>query len=155
LNPGMRAMPGQARQNPDARKVLQQDLATAFKRHLSPDDWARYQKEIEKRDAERKKAALAFLVDALDRDLLLSLEQRDRLSEALSSRWDDTWCMYIEYLMYGNQFYPQAIDALVTPVLNATQRKAWQTTQKVQGFWGFGGVWNNQGNEDFLAELLG
>jgi hypothetical protein len=154
-NGAVRVRRGQGPGNPDARKMLQQELAAAFKKHLTPDEWAQYDKEIDKRDAERRKAALAFLVDSLDRELLLSRQQRDKLSDALSANWDDAWCMYIEYLMYGNQFFPQGIDKLVTPVLNETQKKAWQTAQKVQGFWGFGGVWNVQNNEDLLAELLG
>ena len=48
--------------------------------------------------------------------------------------------MSLEYLLYGNQFYPQGVDAFVTPFLDATQKKIWQGTQKVGGIGGLGGV---------------
>jgi hypothetical protein len=154
-NPQVRVAPGETAKPPDAAKMLHDGLASAFKKHLSPDQWTSYQKESAQRALNRKEAALSFLVDALDRELLLSATQRDKLTRTFSANWDDTWCMYLEYISYGNQFFPQAIDQLVAPVLNDTQRKAWQSTQKVSGFWGFGGMWNNMIEDDFLADLLG
>jgi hypothetical protein len=146
---------GQSVQTPDAATLLRQRLAAAFKKHLSPEQQARYDEEVEKRTAGRKRAGVNYLVDALDRELLLSASQRDKIASSLRANWDDSWFMYIEYITYGNQFFPQAIDRFVAPVLDATQKKAWQTTQKVQGFWGFGGIWNMQNDDSVLNELLG
>jgi hypothetical protein len=152
---GMRGAAGATLPIPDAIGLLQERLAAAYKKHLTPDQQARYQQEIEKRASGRKQAGLLFLVDALDRELLLSAGQRDTLTDSLRANWDDSWCIYIDYILYGNQFFPRSIDRLVMPVLNETQKKAWSTTQKVQGFWGFGGVWNLQNDDGLLAELLG
>ena len=79
-------------------------------------------------------------MDAIDRDLYLSGAQRLKLTDSLLSHWDEGWSMSLEYLLYGNQFYPQGIDAFVTPFLDPTQKKIWQGTQKVGGIGGLGGV---------------
>jgi hypothetical protein len=141
--------------NPDPGKMLQDGLAVVIKKHLTPDQYAHYQAESDKRSASRKKAALEFLIDVLDRDLVLSNNQREKLTESLSAHWDDGWCMYMEYMLYGNQFYPQTIDQYVTSVLNDNQKKVWQWMQKVQGFWGFGNVMGGMINDGdpLLTEL--
>ena len=111
-----------------------------MKKDLTSEQFAHYQAEVEKRDANRKQSAVRFLVDAIDRDLYLSGQQRLKLTESLLAHWDQSWSMSLEYLLYGNQFYPLGIDAYVTPFLDATQKKIWQGTQKVGGIGGIGGV---------------
>jgi hypothetical protein len=148
------AVRGQAGRTPDWAKKLQESIALEFKKHLTPEQFARYQSEVEKRDAERREIGVRFLVDAIDRELLLSPRQREQLMATLGARWDEGWAMYLEYIMYGNQFFPQEVDRLVTTVLDETQKKVWQGTQKVSGFWGFGGLWGFQNAEDPLQQLL-
>jgi hypothetical protein len=157
LTPRARAIPrGQSTSTPDANKLLEDGLATVMKKNLSPEQWSRYQSEREKRTANRKQAAIRFLLDAIDRDLYLSDQQRTRLRELLSSHWDDGWALYLDYVLYGNQFYPQTIDPFVTPILSAAQKKVWQGAQKAGNFWGFGGVWGGFVNDnDALEEELG
>jgi hypothetical protein len=138
---------GQANANPDPSTQLQERLAVAIKKHLTPEQSATYQSECDKRNANRKRAALTFLVDVLDRDLILSSQQREKIAEALSAHWDDGWCMYMEYILSGNQFYPSDIDQYVRPLLNDNQKKVWQGAQKVQGFWGFGMMLGNVMND--------
>ena len=67
-----------------------------MKKDLSPEQWSRYQAELDKRLASRKQIAVHYLVEALDRDLYLSDQQRTRLTESLSSQWDDSWYIYLE-----------------------------------------------------------
>jgi len=145
---------GQAAKNPDWATKLQENVGVEFKKHLTPEQFARYQSEVEKRAAERKEVGLHFLVDAIDRELLLSPRQREQLLATLGPKWDEGWAMYLEYIMYGNQFFPQDVDRLVTPVLDETQKKVWQGAQKVSGFWGFGGLWGFQNAEDPLQQFL-
>ncbi len=148
------AVRGQAARNPDWANKLQETIAVEFKKQLTPDQFAQYQSEVDKRSAERKEFGLRFLVDAIDRELLLSPKQRDQLLATLGPKWEGGWAMYLEYIMYGNQFFPQEVDRLVTPVLDNTQKKVWQGAQKVSGFWGFGGMWGFQNGEDPLQKLL-
>jgi hypothetical protein len=64
--------------------------------------------------------------------------------------------MALEYVLYGNQFYPMGVDAWVTPLLDDSQKKVWQGAQKVGMVWGFGGVWSALMNDnDALEEELG
>jgi hypothetical protein len=148
-------LPGKAATTPDPGNQLQDALALVIKKHLTPEQYAHYRSEFDKRSANRKQAALTFLVDVLDRDLVLSSQQREKVTESLSAHWEDGWCMYMEYVLYGNLFYPSGVDPYVTPLLSDHQKKVWQGVQKVQGFWGFG---NNMGGmindgDPLLAEL--
>ncbi len=152
---------GQARTAPVARnldggKVLERAFAVVMKKHLTPEQFSRYEAEIEKRNANRRRSALHYLVDTMDRDLYLSDQQRLKVTESLTSHWDDSWCASLEYVLYGNQFYPMGIDPFVTPYLDDTQKRVWQGTQKVGAPWGFGGVIGNFMNDnDALEEELG
>jgi len=142
--------------NPDPGKLLLDGLAAVMKKDLAPEQWSRYQAELDKRLASRKQIAIRYLLDALDRDLYLSHQQRTKLTDALSSHWDDGWSIYLEYMLQGNQFYPMGIDPLVATVLSDTQKKVWQSFQRVGGFWGFGGMSGGFMNDpDALEEELG
>jgi hypothetical protein len=143
-------------QSTDGFKALQQELALVMKKNLTPEQFSRYEAELNKRDANRRRSALHYLVDAMDRDLYLSDQQRVKLTESLASHWDDSWCTSLEYVLYGNQFYPVGIDAYVIPIFDDTQKRVWQGTQKVGANWGFGGVMGNFMNDnDALEEELG
>jgi hypothetical protein len=88
--------------------------------------------------------------------LYLSGPQRLKLTESLLAHWDQSWSMSLEYLLYGNQFFPQGIDPFVTPFLDATQKRIWQGTQKVGGIGGIGGVLGGFMNDvDALEVELG
>jgi hypothetical protein len=142
-------------QSADGFKVLQDELALVMKKNLTPEQFTRYEAELEKRNANRRRSALHYLVDAMDRDLYLSDQQRVKLTESLRSHWDDSWCTSLEYVLYGNQFYPLGIDPYVIPVLDDTQKRVWQGTQKAGGMMGFGGVLGNFMNDnDALEEEL-
>jgi hypothetical protein len=155
-----RRAPGVARNRPgtgfDATKLLQEGLRAAVKKDLTPEQWTRYEAEAQKRSANRKQAGIGLVIDAIDRDLYLSDDQRARLSEALSSHWDDGWSLCADYIMYGNEFYPQAIEPYVTPILSDTQKRVWQGAQKMNAVFGFGAIWGNLMNDhDELEEELG
>ena len=146
----------QQSQNIDGGKLLRERLTAVMKKHLTPEQWPRYQAETDKRLESRKQSGVRFLLATLDRELFLSDQQRDKLAESLSTHWEDGWGMYLEYILYGNQFFPLAVDPFVTPILNEHQTKVWQSSQRVGGFWGFGGVWGGFMNDnDALEEELG
>jgi hypothetical protein len=146
---------GGARTSPgvDGLTVLQEGLASVMKKDLTSEQFAHYQSEVEKRDANRKQCAVRFLVDAIDRDLYLSGSQRLKLTESLLSHWDHGWSVCLEYLLYGNQFYPVGIDPHVTPFLDATQKKIWQAAQKMGGIGGIGGVFGGFMNDNDALEV--
>ena len=54
---------------------------------------------MEKRTASRKQVVIDNLVAKLDQDLVLTSEQREKLVEALSANWKDSWGQSLEMLM--------------------------------------------------------
>jgi hypothetical protein len=136
----------------DPRKQIREGLATAVKTRLSPELAAKYQEEIARRDAARKQLAIRNLVARLDRDLVLSPDQRGKVAESLASHWEDSWCQSIEMFMYDNQIVPPIPDQYVAPFLNDAQKKIWRGTQKAQVFYGGLGMMGGIMVEDPLED---
>ena len=140
----------------DGCKLLQEGLSAVMKTNLNPGQWAKYQVERDRRDVYRKQCALRFLIDAIDRDLYLSPQQRNTLRESLVSHWDSGWQQHVDYFLAGRQSYPWTIDPLVNPILNDSQKKVWHNIQKVEGYLGFIGYWGRFVNDhDLLEQELG
>lgn len=130
----------QAGNNSSPQKLLRDSFAKSVKTHLSPDQAARFQDEVDRQAADRRKAVVRKLVARLDRDLVLSAEQREKIFESLVFHWQDAWCPQLEVFMYGDQFFPNIPDKHVSVFLNETQRKVWRARQQNQGNIFFGGM---------------
>jgi hypothetical protein len=120
----------------DPHKLIEEGLVQAIKSRLPAEQVARYQEELTKRAAGRKRLALRNLVARLDHDLVLSPEQRDKLGESLSAHWDDAWGQSLEMFLYDNNYFPPISDQYVVPFLNESQKKIWGSAQRFQGFFG-------------------
>lgn len=133
-----------AGQMPDMRKSIQDAVSAAVKKHLSADQAARYDAEIEERIANQKRVAVRNSVAMLDEELCLSADQRERISESMSAHWSDNWIQSIELFQYGRQFLFPIPDQCILPFLNETQKAVWQGNRETrQNFFGgafFGGV---------------
>lgn len=140
---------------PDAAATLRHELAAVFKKHLTADQYRIYETESARRDELRRKAGARFLVDCIDREVLLSAEQKARISEILEKNWDESWTLCLEYLLRSNNIFPSGVDPYVTPELNQAQRAVWQTARKVQFGLSFGPNWAGNGQLDPIPALLG
>ncbi len=120
----------------DPRKLIEEGLVAALKAKVSAEQAARYQAELAKRAAARKRLTLRNLVARLDHDLILSPKQRDQISESLSTHWDESWDQSIEMFMNDNNYLPPIPDRAVAPSLNESQAKIWRTIPKYQRFFG-------------------
>jgi hypothetical protein len=118
--------------NPDPSKVIPEGFARIIRDHLTPDQAGRYRAEVESRAAEEKRAAVRDLVAMLDAELILSAEQRDKLTESLSSRWDDAWGRAAGRSSLRPGFVPFIPDPLVSPFLDQTQQAVWRAIPKQQ-----------------------
>lgn len=117
----------------DPQKMIRQMLERTIKANLSAEQAARYQAEIDRRVADRKRAAIRGLIATLDQDLSLSSKQREDLSEAFGSNWQGTWAQQLDAVMQqGGQFLPSLPPKLIEPILNATQKKIWRGSQANQ-----------------------
>ncbi len=125
-------------QYPEPQQVLEDVLSKSVTGFLSPAQRARYKEEIDKRIANRKQVALDNLVAKLDSDLVLTALQREKISESLSSHWNDSWSQSMQMLMNIEQFFPNIPDNLVVPFLTENQKKSWQRIPRNQNvFFGF------------------
>ena len=125
-------------QYPEPQQVLEDVLSKSVTGLLSPAQRARYKEEIDKRIANRKQVALDNLVAKLDSDLVLTALQREKISESLSSHWNDSWSQSMQMLMNIEHFFPNIPDNLVAPFLTENQKKSWQRIPRNQNvFFGF------------------
>ncbi len=116
----------------DPHDMVRRGVARTVRTNLTAEQVARFEKEIAERTADRRRAAVGHLVARLDRDLNLSGEQRDKLTESLTGNWNDTWEQQFEAMLRqpGAQFLPQLTERLVTPHLTPTQRKIWRASRE-------------------------
>jgi hypothetical protein len=125
--------------------------------HVSPEKAAAYQKELDLRDAARRRVARLNLVAAVDKRLLLSAEQRDKLDELLEKNWQSSWNQ-LQILMQDGQYFPPMPDEKILPLLTESQKSVWRAIQKGNVFWGFelnmfqgieieDEVWPDEGNK--------
>ena len=132
---------GQQPTFPDPRKLIADALTKSVKTTLSAEQATRYQDELDKRGANRKRVALINLVAKLDHDLVLTAEQRDKLAASLSSQWDDRWALSLDMFHHGDQFYPSIPDNLLLPILSEAQKGVWRSAAKNNNvFWGWAGL---------------
>lgn len=125
-------------QLPDSntRKPFADDLLSSAKRHLTADQVAAYERELAARDRDHKQMAVLVTAAKIDHKLVLSAEQRKRVTKMLNEDWDVSWGA-AQMLMYEGQYFPDVPDSKLTPLLTSSQEKIWRTVnQQGQEFWG-------------------
>lgn len=138
--------PGQQFDWPDPRSEIAELLVKAVANNLSAEQTERYQLELTKRSAARKRVALFNLVFKIDKDLLLTTEQRTKVSESLEKNWKSEWGQQLEVFVYGDQFSPILPDDQVVPFLNEKQKVIWKGLPKnANQIWGWLGMGFIQG----------
>jgi hypothetical protein len=113
----------------DPRAPIADAIAKAVRDTLTPDQAARYQKELDLRTAARKRAVVMNLVAMIDRAVVLTPDQRDKLSEILADNWNGSWDQ-TQLFMYGGQYFPMMPDAKINPILSDAQRAVWRGIPK-------------------------
>ncbi|MBC8114866.1 MAG: BON domain-containing protein, partial [Candidatus Saccharimonas sp.] len=110
---------------PDPRRIIRDALAKVLKETLTPEQMAKYTEEATKRTALRKRAAILSVVALLDSTMCLTVEQRDKITESISSGWQDKWEQWLMMSAYGGQYFPMVPDQFVVTHLNAEQKSVW------------------------------
>jgi len=126
---GFRLVGGQQSQSNDPRTIIGDELMKSVKATLSAEQAARYQKESELRVVTRKRVAVLNILARLDKELVLTDQQREKLKEVLQANWDDSWSQ-TQRLMNLSHYLPQVPDKAVIPILNKSQTKVWRGMQK-------------------------
>jgi hypothetical protein len=124
----------------DPRAPIVDALAKSVRTTLSPEQAARYQKELDQRAAARKQVALLNLVAKVDKVLVLTTEQRDQLAKVLENKWPKSWNQpeMLQVLMWNDQYFPQKMpDTEILLILTENQKTVWRGIPKVDVRFGF------------------
>jgi hypothetical protein len=130
------SMQGPHRGGQEPHALLAEAIARSVKASLSAEQAARYQKELELRDAARKRATVRNLVGKVDKLLLLTNEQRDRLAGILETHWNAAWNQ-TQWLTYSAAYFPPMPDTEILAILTEPQKTVWRGAQKVNILFGF------------------
>lgn len=116
---------------PDVRQWIQDGLMAAVKVQLTPSQAERYRVELEARSAEVKRVAILNFVAKLDRALLLSADQRTKLTDLLSAQWYEAWTLVLQNYNLDDEYVPTIPEPLISQFLNDDQKSVWARFQKV------------------------
>ena len=126
----------------DPRETLSAELEKALQKTLTAEQTAAYKKERNLRTAAQRRAVVKSLIVMMDRSLVLSAEQRDKIHEVLEKNWNDSWYTYV--VRFGGNYFPAMPDAKILPILNENQKTIWHGIGKANIMFGFHGL--NMGN---------
>ncbi len=122
---------------PDPRRLIPEAMSKFVNERLSPEQAARYRAESDAKAEFSRKVALANIVANIDEELMLSPDQRTRLTQAIDSNWKPAWYGSNQAYLNGNQMVPNIPDAVIVPILEPIQKRAWDKKQKTQTtYWG-------------------
>ncbi len=123
----------------DARTSIEDGVAKLIKAELPKEKAEIYADECKKRAAFSQKMAVENLVVRIDKELILSPEQRAKLTRSLSEHWDKSWAPQLEMFIHGMDIWPNVPDQWIRPHLTAAQQVAWGRLNKQSGHMFFGG----------------
>jgi hypothetical protein len=89
------------------------------------------------------------LVVKLDDQLILTTEQREKLTQTLSSEYQDSLGQWQTMLMHNVEMVPQIPDNLIVPLLDDRQKAVWRGASKMGPQVIFG--WNLEPNQLGIA----
>lgn len=130
---------GEARKMPDPRNLVERQIAEVLNTRLPAKQADEYRQESEKRTASRKRTMVLNLVVKLDDRLVLTAEQRAKLTQTLSTEYQDALGQWQTMLMHNVGMVPQIPDNLIVPLLDERQKAVWQKTAKMGPHAIFGG----------------
>jgi hypothetical protein len=148
-----RVVIGGPRDTEDPRETIQRGVAKLVAETLPDEKAAIYEKEADQRAEFERNATVANLVEQLDDDLILSPEQRDKITAALIEHWDMKWAPQLESFAIGRNYFLPVPNQWVRPELTAAQRKVFDELNNSSQRIIFGGLtFGFQGN-DFINDV--
>jgi hypothetical protein len=126
----------QDQEQPEARQLVGDAVARSVKSVLSAEQTRRYQQELDRRAAARRRVVLTSLVAAIDRRLVLAADQRAQLTDILEKNWRATWSQ-TQMLVQDGDFLPALPDDKIVPILSEKQKSVWREMQKGNFYLGF------------------
>ena len=131
---------------PNPRKIIHEGLTNALRETLTGEQMEHYTYQATKRAESRKRAAILNMVSRLDGSLSLTPKQRERISQSLSSTWQDRWEEWLKIQNYNSVYFPAVPNSCIVPHLNGDQALVWSGIQKVEFGLNYG--WGGQEHTD-------
>jgi hypothetical protein len=122
----------------DPRASIEAGVKKIVEADLPKRQQSLYAKECRKREAFHRKVSVDNLVARIDKELQLAPEQREKLTESLTTHWDKNWAPQLEMFMHGSDYWPNVPDQWIRPHLTAAQQLAWSRLNKQPGHVVFG-----------------
>ena len=126
--------------NDDPRLAIEKFLMPLTEAKLGPEKARLYRQECDKRAEARRHVTVLNLVAALDERLILTAQQRGKLVESLSAKYDNSWQQFFEVYGGFDQYFPPMPEQSIVPLLDEKQKSVWQETAKMSGQVYFGMV---------------
>jgi hypothetical protein len=118
---------------PEVRNLVAAGISKAGRTVLTADQAARYQQELKEREASRRRVVVRMLATAADCKLVLSAEQRAKLTEILDKNWQPWWS---QHLVRGAGILVPLPDDEILPILSESQKAVWRVLQKANRWYG-------------------
>jgi hypothetical protein len=91
---------------PNPRELLEEGIKKVVEESLSEDQVKLFNDESSKRKEFEKQTALDNLISKIDGELMLTSEQRVKLTESLGANWQKNWAPQLEYFTFGADMLP-------------------------------------------------
>ena len=127
----------------DPVSQLQTAVAEAIGGTLPEEKRGPYQEEVALRDEFRQQASAESLTALIDERLLLSDEQRTKITQSLAESAEDHGLPPLETMMHmGSSYLPSMPEEAITPHLDDGQKQLWNQVQKISYGMSFDGNHN-------------
>lgn len=126
----------QGRKGFDPRAEIREQLAGVVRKQASPEAFAAYDRERQRRGQRRAEAARVKTISRLDSQLELTAEQRGAIERDLEAGWQAAWNAVLDdhgMVVNGRPLAPDYCDAAVRPHLGDAQRRQWDEWRKASG----------------------
>jgi hypothetical protein len=147
-----RVVIGGPKNSADPRDLIQKGVARLVAEKLPAEKAAAYLVEVGKRDEFYRETIVSNLMVQLDDKILLASEQRESISKAMLTQWDDKWPPSLEAFQYASHYGLSMPRDAIRPELTPAQQEVFDqiqaTTQQVI----FGGM-GMDGNEQVIGDV--
>ena len=138
---------GQAPNRDDPRKSIQTGVAKVISDTLPKEKQDKFKEECRKREEFVRLTTVDNLVARVDEKVILSADQRNKVSDALIKHWDDSSPPQLEAFAISSTIWPGIPDQWVLPELTESQRAVISRINRTSGRVFFGGMGFGMGGE--------
>ena len=112
----------------DIQATLEDYLLKLVEQELDEQRFQAYRHQVRKRQAFRREALADAMTAALETEILMTADQRDKIRTIFLENWSSRWSACIVYLQnYGLRYFPDIPKMKIRDVLSEKQREAFRT----------------------------